>query len=127
MTDTRDIVLGGKTYAVPPLPLRLNMKAYPLCRDLSNSDLLDRFIKAEGKVAFTDEELAALTDLAFIGANAAEPALTREAFDEMPVAVNELLAVLFTMRYQTGGWLPLDPSEDQQDTGEAKGAEKPPA
>ena len=56
MTETRDLVLADRTFAVPPLPLRHNRVVYPLCRDLSmtqgeddTESFIGRLVAAGGK------------------------------------------------------------------------------
>jgi hypothetical protein len=121
MTDTRPVTLGGRTFGVPPLPLRLNMKAYPLCRTLSAGSLLDRIAAAGGGLDCTEEEMADLAELAFLAASAGDADLERATFDELPVLPSELINAFFLMRYQSGGWVPMAAPEEADDTGEAKG------
>lgn len=125
MTETRDIVLGGKTFAVPLLPLRHNRVVYPLCRDLSadgEDSLMARLIAAQGKVeAVRDDEWPKLIDIAFHGAAAADKDLTREAFDDMPVTMPQLLDAFFIVRLQTGVWL-AQPASDAADEASAADA-----
>ena len=122
MPKTREITLGGKVFAVPPLPIRLNKVAYPLCLRLVKSkpatddepavpSLFDRIVNYEGKLECSAAEMDDLADLAYLAASAADPTLTRAAFDEMPVTPPELGDALFDIRYQTGGWRPFEQSE----------------
>jgi hypothetical protein len=131
MTQTRDIVLGGKTFAVPVLPLRHNRVIYPLCRDLSaDPDNAESFIgrlAASGgspdKVA--DDELDKLIQIAFHAAQAADKELSGAAFDELPITPPELLNAFFLIRLQTGAWLMADSTQiegGEPEAGEAKGA-----
>jgi hypothetical protein len=53
----RDIVLGDRTFSVPPLPIRINRVVYPICRKLVMDDLLKRCIDAGGELVATGEEL----------------------------------------------------------------------
>lgn len=127
MTETRPIVLAGSTLDVPALPLRLNMRAYPLCRKLTNDDFLQRIADAKGVLVCTEEEMADLAELAFLAAKAANPALEREAFDGWAVTPPELLDAFFVIRWQTGGWIPAPiasaaPQEGEEEPGEAQGA-----
>jgi hypothetical protein len=126
MTEPRTITLGGREIDVPALPLRLNMQAYPLCRKLSNDGLLERVAAAKGAVDCTADEMADLAELAFLAAKAADPALERDAFDEMPITPPELLDSFFSIRYQTGGWVATTPEEEPDPAGEAPGADQPP-
>lgn len=127
MKDTRTITLAGQPIEVPMLPLRLNMTAYPLCRKLSEAFTPERIVAAKGVLDCTEEEMADLAELAFIGARAADPALDRAAFDEWAVTPPELLDAFFPLRYQTGGWIAPTPEqiaamEGEQQPGEAMGA-----
>lgn len=105
MTEPRDITIGGQVFAVPALPIRLNRIAYPLCKKLSEADLFQRCIDNNGVLDATDDELDSLIELAFLAVSAADKAMTRAMFDELPVTPPELLDVFFGVRYQTGAWL----------------------
>lgn len=124
MTDTRPITLAGKVLEIPPLPLRVNMRAYPLCQKLTNEDFLKRIAAARGVLVCSEEEMTELAELAFLAANAAEPTLEREDFDSWAVTPPELLDAFFTIRYQTGGWIAAPvgsaaPGEGPDEPGEA--------
>ena len=123
MTETRNITLGGQVYAVPHLPIRINKKAYPICRNLATSGLLDRCLKAEGRLDCTEDEMADLAELAWLGASAADKSLTRAAFDDLPINPLELLSAFLDIRIQTGAW--LDQEDAPADMGEAEGAPRP--
>lgn len=125
MTDTLPITLGGRIFDVPPLPLRLNMRAYPLCRKLSGGGLIERIGKSGGSLNCTEEEMADLVDLVFLGVIAADPTVDRAAFENLAVKPPELVDSFFALRYQTGGWVAAKPQEGD-DTGEAKGASRKP-
>ena len=138
MNETRDITLGGRVFAVPPLPLRINKAAYPLCRKLTDAGLIDRAITAGGVLVCSTDEMAELAEIAFLAAIAAEGVLardgrmqaaniiTRAAFDDLPVLPQELLDAFFIARYQTGAWVPIDPAGPKDEArGEAKGARRP--
>lgn len=133
MTETRPITLGGRVFDVPALPLRINMKVYPLCKALSTaadpadaeSSFVGRVLAASGSIfAISDEELATLAEIAFGGASAADKTMTREAFDDLPINPVELLDAFFVVRGQTGVWMaPKTPdTAGDQAEGEAQGA-----
>jgi hypothetical protein len=126
MTDTRPVTLGGRTFGVPPLPLRLNKLAYPLCRKLSGAGLIERIATSGGALDCTEDEMIDLAELAFLGAQAADKDIDRAAFEELPIKPTELLDAFFALRYQTGGWVVIAPKEGEDDAGEAKGAAKKP-
>lgn len=123
MAETRKITLGGRTFDVPPFVLRLNLKLYPLCRKLTNGEILERSVRAGGVLEASEEEMADLADLAFQACRAGDPELTREAFDELAITPPELLDAFFTARYQTGAWLPV-PAGDAGE-GEGQGEARP--
>lgn len=122
----RPVTLGGRTFVVPPLPLRSTMVAYPICRKLTLANLLERCMAA-GNVLDVDEgEMADVVELAFCCAQAAEPELSREEFEALPVSPPELLDAFLVARYQTGAWVPPTAQEGDLAPGEAEGAESPP-
>ena len=128
MSETKTITLAGKAYAVPPLPLRANRVVYPLCRKLVQAQLIERCIAAGGTLDCDDDEFEALLTLVHRAAQAADPALSRDAFDELAVTPPELLDAFFSIRYQTGAWVPavVTPVDGNPDLdaapGEAAGA-----
>lgn len=127
MSDTRTITLAGQPIEVPMLPLRLNMKAYPLCQRYNTKEFWERVKEAKGSLQCSEEEMADLAELAFIAAKAADPTLERDAFDGWAITPPELLDCFFHVRYQTGGWTELTPEqaaalEASDEPGEAQGA-----
>ena len=125
---SRTITLGGTGFEVPMLPIRLNKVAFPLCRKLHNAGFLDRILAGNGQVDASAEEMDDLTEIAFIAAQAANPRTTREEFDNWPITPAELVDAFFLLRYQTGAWVPVDPSkvvvEEDDESGEARQEEK---
>lgn len=131
MSDARELMIGGATYAIPPMPLRLSRKAYPLCMKLTKAGIAQRYVAAfsgGGSFEVTEDEWSDLADVALLTCQSADAGLTREAFDELPITPAELLAAFFEARYATGGWVPSAPSDPGGDPapGEAMGAETPP-
>lgn len=120
ITQPKDMVLGDRTFSVPALPLGINLTAYPLCRDLTNSGLLERSIAENGALVCTADEMRQLADLAFLAAMAAEPGLSRAEFDALPVAPHQLLAAFQVIRFQTGAWVSV--SAEDGALGEDQGA-----
>lgn len=114
MTETHDMVLAGRTFAVPPLPLRYNRVVYPLCRDLSLTDgeddtecFLARLLAANGTPeAVRDDEWPKLEKIALHCAMAADKAFTAEAFDDLAIAPQQLIDAFFVARTATGVWIP---------------------
>lgn len=128
MTETRTITLAGRAIEVPPLPLRINMIAYPICRKLTNAEFVERYIaaaRAKSLIEVTTEEMADLAEIAFCGAQAADRSLARDAFDEWSISPSELIDAFFPVRLQTQGWVAGEPQEGQSEPGEAEGAKKP--
>ena len=122
MSETRDITLGGQTFAVPPLPLRVNRVVYPLCRKLTGAGLIERMIEGGGSLDCTEEEMADLVELAFLAASASATPIDRDALDDLPVTPPELLDAFLKVRYQTGAWVP---GEAAAEPGEAQGGKRP--
>jgi len=117
--ENKTMVLGTRKFVVPPLPIGINQIVYPLCRELTNSDLMDRCIKAGNVLDCTPAEMGQLADLAFYAAGAAEPGLGRPDFDALPIMPGQLIDAFFLIRFQTGGWLP---AAEGNAPGEAPGA-----
>jgi hypothetical protein len=130
MTKTRNMLLGGRTFAVPPLPLGVTEVVYPLCRDLSlKGALVDRVIADGLLAALTKEDMAVLIEIDFACAQVAEPTLTHDEYKALPVSPAQLFdAFFYVARFQTGMWLPVDPpaaGDDEAAAGEAKGEASP--
>lgn len=125
MTAPKPITLADRTFDVPALPLRLNMKAYPLCRKLSTGGLVERIAGAKGSLDFSEDEMVDLAEIAFLGASAADPTLDRASFESLAVNPSQLLDAFFVLRYQTGGWVPIESQEGEEAVGEAQGEEIP--
>ena len=121
---TRSITLAGVSYAVPELPLGINMQIYPLCARLTAAGLIDRCIAGGGNLICTPEEMADLAEIAFHGARAADATFSREEFDALPITPPELLSAFFEIRIQTGAWTVVEPAGGKK-PGEATGAKAP--
>lgn len=122
MTEPRDLKMGGRTFVVPALPLKTTMIVYPMCRKLTNDGLVDRAQLQGGILDVSAEQMEEVVQIAFLCAQAADPGLTREAFEVLPVSPPELLDAFFVARYQTGAWL----APEAAPTGEGQGEPKPP-
>lgn len=135
MTYTRPITLGGRTFDVPSLPLRINRVVYPLIRALSmpddnpeGSSFVARVLAANGSIfAVSDAEMDILIEIAWGGASAAEKTLSRGEFDDLPISPVELLDAFFIVRGQTGVWVkpPAREAAGDEPEGEAQGAMSP--
>ena len=127
--EPKEMTLGERTFLVPPLVLKYNMIAYPLCRKLSMSatndkgermpGCIERSLMAAGVLVADAGEMSDMAKAVFVAAQAADPDLTREEFDALAVTPPQLLDAILTVRYQTGGWRPVEPGEVQP--GEAQG------
>lgn len=122
---TGEVSLGGRTFTLRPFTLRENVKAYPLAQRLTTDGLIDRWVEAKGLLVVTEEEMGALVDLAFLACLAADPDLTQEDFDALPVTPPELLEAFLQARYATGGWRRPDPKKPAKPAGEGKGEPAP--
>jgi len=120
----RTITLAGVAYAVPELPLGINMQVYPICARLTTGGLIDRCIEGGGNLVCTPEEMADLAEIAFQAARAAGAQETREEFDRLPITPPELLNAFFEIRIQTGAWTVAEPAGGDT-PGEAPGAKAP--
>lgn len=127
MTETRDLKMGGRTFAVPALPLRLTMAVYPIIRGLSGEEgLVARAQRNNGSLEVDAEEMAQVVEVAFICAQAADPELTRDTFEALPITPPELLDAFLIARYQTGAWIAPPPVQEGDDPpGEAEGVASP--
>lgn len=128
MTETRDITLGDRTFAVPPLPLRHNRVIYPLCRDLSVIDgeddtesFIGRLVAAGGKPeAVRDDEWPKLEKIALHAAMAADASFDATVFDALPITMMQLIDAFFVARQQTGVWVAVAPvGDDEADAADA--------
>lgn len=124
MSGTRDITLGGRTFAVPMLPLRISRLAYPLCVQLTKAQLFERAVQFGGVLDVTKDEMAQLSELAFLACQAADPTLKPDDFDNLPATPAEMLDAFYFIRFQTGGWRPIEPGE--KPAGEGEGVADPP-
>src|SRR4051812_25632767 len=109
MADPRTLTLAGRTFTVPPLPLKATMVVYPICRRLTIAGLVERAMANGGALEVDEAEMADIVELAFRCAQAAEPALTRDDFETLPITPPELLDAFLVARYQTGAWVPPQP------------------
>ncbi len=115
---SRKVTLGGRTFDVPLFVLRHTIQIYPLCQKLGG--VVARSVLNEGVLTASAEEMIDMADAVFLGCRAAEPALTRDEFDNLPVAPHELFEAFLIMRIQTGAWRQAS-SEGSDDAGEAPG------
>jgi hypothetical protein len=124
MGEARTITLGGREFDVPPLPLGISMLVYPMCQRLTRAGLAQRLLNP-AELEVTDDEVAALAEIAFQAAHAADPTLEVKDFLALPVTPPELYAAFFIMRIQCGGWRAADGTEDGDSKGEVNGATPP--
>ena len=117
------IELGDNTYTVPRLALKYSRVAYPLCQKLSNAGLPARIILPTEPLQLTEDEMNDLAIIAFTMCRAAEPGMTLEAFEELPISAPQLYDAFFAARHATGGWRTV--GEGKEPTGENLGTEEP--
>jgi hypothetical protein len=133
---TLSLELGGRTFEVPPLSIAHNIEAYPLLRKMQNSGFLERWlgvtkpsaldvesVEMSPAAPLTSEDMSDLTTVLFLCAKAAEPGLTVDEFNALPVTPAEMLAGWSVARFQSGGWVRQPAGEDQ---GETEGEPRPP-
>lgn len=124
MTETRDLVLADRTFAVPPLPLRHNRVVYPLCRDLSvgsgeddTESFIGRLVLAGGRPeAVRDDEWPKLEKIALHAAMAADTSFDAATFDALPITMMQLIDAFFVARQQTGVWVAVAPAGDDAES-----------
>jgi hypothetical protein len=119
VTDTETINLGGVAFKVPRLPLGVNMKAYPLCRELTEAGIVERVTTNGGRIDYDEKEMAKLVDLCAMALSVAEPQYDRAGLESLPATPTELFDAFFLIRYQTGGWTRVPAGEP---VGEVQGA-----
>lgn len=124
MGENRMIELGGRKFDVPPLPLGVSMLVYPMCQRLTKAGLPQRLLDP-ATLEVTDEEVAALVEIAFQAAHAADATLKPDDFIALPVTPPELYFAFFTMRIQCGGWRATDGAGDGDGAGEGQGGTPP--
>lgn len=122
--ETWTIELGDNTYTVPRLPFKYSRKVYPLCQRLTNAGLPQRIVLPEAPLQLTDDEVDDLAVIAFLAAQAVEPTMTQDAFDNMPITPPQLYDAFFAIRKACGGW--RTQTEGQEPSGESQGTEEPP-
>lgn len=118
------IEIGDSTYNVPRLPFKVSRTVYPLCQRLSNAELPMRLVLPKEPLSLTDEEMDDLGKIAFLACKAADPGLTQEAFDNMPITPPQLFDAFFAIRKACGGW--RTQAEGQEPQGEETGTDAPP-
>jgi hypothetical protein len=105
MTDTREMKLGGRTFAVPAtLPLRITRSLYPLCRKMSVKDGLTERVVAGGLMSgMTGEDMQDLATIATTLAQSAEPDVTQDELEALPITPVELFDAFWDVaRFSTG-------------------------
>jgi hypothetical protein len=123
MTETRDLVLGGRTFAVPRFPLGMTLKFYPLLRKLANNGFLTRWLDPNDIPS--DQDMTDLSTVLFAAAQLGDPTLTPDAFDALPASPSELFDALLIARYQSGGWVPAAAEDAGGASAAGEGAGEP--
>lgn len=92
LSEAPQITLGKKLWRVPELAARQNMRIVPKIMAAQKTDF----------GSLTEDGIKIFYDIGFIALTRANPELTREQFDELPVGLNELLAALPIIARQAG-------------------------
>jgi hypothetical protein len=123
--ETWTINAGDWTFTVPRLPFRVSRVVYPICQRLTNAGLVERLATAGASFEVTEAEVDDLAQIAFLACQAADPGLTRDAFDDLPITPPQLFDAFFSVRQACGGWRRLPAVEGQEPSGEASGDQSP--
>jgi len=110
------VSLGGFDWPVPPMTLKQNRKLQGLFKNVSGKILRDG-ITLDG---LTEQDVADLSQIAFIALSRAHPQITVEEMDEMPIGVVELVSALLVVMEQSGLY------RKTAAPGEAQGEQSPP-
>lgn len=86
------VTLGGRSWNLPPTPLKYIKKLVPLLSRMSNIDI--------GKA--TEDQMNDFYEVAFIAVQSADPSIKREAFEDMPITMREVLASIPVLTEQAG-------------------------
>jgi hypothetical protein len=109
LIDSPQVTLGGRSWPVPPLAVRQNRVIDPLILSL-----LPTFAALDAEQAalrLQAKEYDALLLIAYTALTRAHPQLTREAFDEMPITLPELIGAFETIARQTGLFVKREATE----------------
>jgi len=89
------VLLGGRDWPVPELAVRQIMRLVPL---------MGRLYKAGAASAgiLDEEEIGWLYEIAYVALTRAHPDLSRQAFDEMPIRLHEIMSSLPVIARQAG-------------------------
>jgi len=119
--DVQVITLAGKEWKIPKMALRQNRELQPLYGQIAPSILREGTRVDE----ITPEQLDILARIAFLAANRADPNLTEEEFEEMPVGLAELIEALMPIMIQSGLFKKREdtPGETQGETSPQAGTE----
>lgn len=92
MDGTVPIILGRKTWSLPEFNVRTMMKVILLVQQIQRVDF--------GKL--TQENLELVYEIAFIAINRADATITREQFEELPIALSEIIEAMPQIARQAG-------------------------
>jgi hypothetical protein len=88
--ETFPVTLAGKTWALPHLPFRLVKKIQPTLFHIYREAGGDG-ISLTTVALLTEEHYDALADAMWTAVNFVDPAMSRDAFFDLPFSVGELL------------------------------------
>jgi hypothetical protein len=98
LAEAPKIRLGGADWAVPELAAKQIMRLVPA---LGRLEQLGR-VKSGGFETLTEDEIKWIYDVAFIALTRAYPDLIREAFDDLPITIDEIVTAIPTIARQAG-------------------------
>ena len=115
------ITLGWTQHLVPVMALRQNRLLQPIFHKIVAKILNDGVSLTD----LTDDDVGALADMCFIAASKGSPDLTRDALEDMPITVRELVDALLPVMQQSGLYTPKDeaPGETQGETSPPTGTQ----
>lgn len=97
-SEAPHVRLAGRDWAIPDLAVKQIMRLVPA---LARLDELAREAGGPGVVA-SEEQIRRIYDVAYIALTRAYPELTREAFDDLPIRIDEIVAALPVIARQAG-------------------------
>lgn len=102
----RKLRLGGQELQIPDLPLRMNLKVYPLVVRLIEGGFLNRLFASTDSINLTPDDFAGLVELAGYAVEAGGGTMTPEQLQDEVISVPDLCKCFLVMRLATGAWVP---------------------
>lgn len=98
LAEAPSITLGKKPWKVLELSTRQMIRIVPA---------MSRLDKIDFKI-ITEDQLETLYGIAFVAISRAQPQLTKDQFDDLPITVQEMMAALPVIARQAGLEIPKD-------------------